>query len=1024
MRHLLTLAGIIFLILPYSSANKEYKKIANQNYKENIDVYDIDTSRDHEGDTFSIIGYDPVTGEIGGAGCSCYSGHINFLNDIVRDGSGNLLGAIHTQAAYNGTNQTRARNRMLAGDTPQQIINYVNSLDGNPASRQYGIVGIDGTGTIRTAAYTGTTNGNYANHIIGPTYTIHGNILDTSNGQDLLNDMEEAYLNTSGTLADKLMAAMQAAKRVGGDNRCTNSGQSGRAAFVRVLRPSDPINSPYVDISVYPNINYVEPIDVLQCNYDTAVSTPFCRETVNTFPYIMDFEVKPWETELTCANRNSWIRTRHATPTANTGPASASQGTLYTFVESSDLGHGFNRRAVIGSPCFELPENLNSTMTFDYHMYGSSMGTLNVTANNGTGWTTIWSLSGNQGNIWNTASIDLTPFAGSTLKLRFDATTGSSFYSDMAIDNINIFTTAPPITEYIYMNGIWSPGNPEGVSTLNDNITVVNGSTVLSGETNANHIIIENEATLNVPYVLRINGNIQNNGNLVFVSNNTTTGQLDTFTGNITGSGQVTIERYIPARRAFRFLSSAITSSGSINANWQEGSINATDNPNPGFGTHITGSSTGQNGFDATPSGNPSMFTLDNIIQQWIAIPNTDVNTIEAGTAYRILVRGDRSIDLTSNSSAPTNTSLRTTGTLHTGPYTFSDLSQAAGQFNFIGNPYPAAVDMNEVIAASSNVNAAYYYIWDPTLGGEPVPGQQGGRGAYVVIDLSNGSNSSGSDGNQYLQPGQAAFVTTLANGPASLHFEETHKSVAQSLTTVFNVESRIDIRLYRADAFATGSTASDGLRFKFGENHTNTITSMDALKFFNQDENLASSNDGRLWSIECRALPLAGESIPLFTNQYRTTNYVFEVNLTEIDNISAILVDKFMGTTTQLMNNENTIYAFTINPDNPESIASNRFEIIFEELLSINDVTFGDGFVLFPNPVDDRLTITAKGISGNDVRVNIMNMMGQMVSTGTHRVNSNGNLTIDASALAQGIYFINLTHTNDKQFTAKFIKK
>src|SRR5690606_11827499 len=140
-------------------------------------------------------------------------------------------------------------------------------------------------------------------------------------------------------------------------------------------------------------------------------------------------------------------------------------------------------------------------------------------------------------------------------------------------------------------------------------------------------------------------------------------------------------------------------------------------------------------------------------------------------------------------------------------------------------------------------------------LGGVPVPGQSGGRGAYVVIDLSDGSNSSGSDGNQFLQPGQAAFVTTLANGPASLHFEETHKNVDPNFTTLFSVESRIDIRLFREDAFAAGSTASDGLRFKFGEDHTNSITSMDASKFFNQDENLASLNDGRLWSIECRSL-------------------------------------------------------------------------------------------------------------------------------------------------------------------------
>ncbi|MBK5215033.1 MAG: DUF1028 domain-containing protein, partial [Flavobacteriaceae bacterium] len=412
-----------------------------------------DTSRDQEGDTFSIVAYDPVTGEIGGAGCSCYSGKIDFLNDLVRSGSGTLLGAIHTQAAYNATNQAAARTRMLNGDTPQQIINWLVANDpgsGTIGSRQYGIVGISGIGTITTAGYTGATNGNFANDIQGPTYSIQGNILDTANGPDLLNDIETAFLNAKGTLADKLMAALQGAKRVGGDNRCQGEGQSGRAAFIRVLRPSDAANNPYINISVYPNMLNVEPIDVLQCNYDTAVNTPFCRETISTFPYVMDFETKSWEKEETCSVRNSWIRTRFGTPSTNTGPSGPSQGTLYTFIEANDLGpDNYNTRSVIGSPCFEIPINLTTTLKFDYHMYGANMGTLSVTANTGTGWVTLWSLAGNQGNSWKTNTIDLTQFAGKTVKLRMDGTTGSGEYSDMAIDNISIATSPDTVNPTI-----------------------------------------------------------------------------------------------------------------------------------------------------------------------------------------------------------------------------------------------------------------------------------------------------------------------------------------------------------------------------------------------------------------------------------------------------------------------------------------------------------------------------------------------------------------------------------------------
>ena len=116
--------------------------------------------------------------------------------------------------------------------------------------------------------------------------------------------------------------------------------------------------------------------------------------------------------------------------------------------------------------------------------------------------------------------------------------------------------------------------------------------------------------------------------------------------GTITGN--VTIERFVPARRAFRFVSSPVTTSTSILENWQENGSSSS-----GFGTHITGSTTGENGFYATPSGNPSLFTYDNsvITPALTPISDTDMNTLTAGEAYLLFVRGDRTIDVTSNLS-------------------------------------------------------------------------------------------------------------------------------------------------------------------------------------------------------------------------------------------------------------------------------------------------------------------------------------------------------------------------------------
>ncbi|PKP25738.1 MAG: peptidase S8, partial [Bacteroidetes bacterium HGW-Bacteroidetes-2] len=120
---------------------------------------------------------------------------------------------------------------------------------------------------------------------------------------------------------------------------------------------------------------------------------------------------------------------------------------------------------------------------------------------------------------------------------------------------------------YFYQDGIWLPSDPSGIATALDNISVMNGTTSLNADTEAKNLLIQQGASLSIPHSLKVNGNITNEGLLIFVSNATTTGQLDTFTGTITGN--VVIQRYLPARRAFRFLSSAVTTTGSINANWQ-----------------------------------------------------------------------------------------------------------------------------------------------------------------------------------------------------------------------------------------------------------------------------------------------------------------------------------------------------------------------------------------------------------------------------------------------------------------------
>lgn len=214
-------------------------------------------------DTFSIVAVDTLTGEIGSAGASCIDdsqieGGALIISDVIPG-----RGAIHTQSYWNSTNQQNAHARMVEGMSPEEIIQWLSTHDAqnNPAVRQYGVVDFDSAGHARSAGFTGVNCMDYKNHITGPNYSIQGNILL---GQQILDSIESRFLNTQGTLAEKMMAALQGANVVGADTRCTNNGTSSLSAFIRIARPGDQTGSFYCDLNVPEVPEGMEPIDSLQ----------------------------------------------------------------------------------------------------------------------------------------------------------------------------------------------------------------------------------------------------------------------------------------------------------------------------------------------------------------------------------------------------------------------------------------------------------------------------------------------------------------------------------------------------------------------------------------------------------------------------------------------------------------------------------------------------------------------------------------------------------------------------------------
>jgi hypothetical protein len=177
---------------------------------------------------------------------------------------------------------------------------------------------------------------------------------------------------------------------------------------------------------------------------DSASTGNGCSGGISSFPYTEGFENTIGAWTQSSADDINWTVDASGTPSNNTGPSSAIQGSYYIYVEASSPNYP-SKRAIINSPCFDLSAQSSATFNFNYHMYGASdMGTIALEASddNGSTWTSIWNQTGNKGNSWQSASVNLSAYVGGSVQLRFNRNVGSTWQADIAIDNINLTATS------------------------------------------------------------------------------------------------------------------------------------------------------------------------------------------------------------------------------------------------------------------------------------------------------------------------------------------------------------------------------------------------------------------------------------------------------------------------------------------------------------------------------------------------------------------------------------------------------
>jgi uncharacterized Ntn-hydrolase superfamily protein len=185
--------------------------------------------------TWSIIAVDRRTGQVVIASATCVpqGSFAGFPAKGLMDVQAIVVPGVGIAAAQAGVDATRRNQQLIyrelrAGTAPSEIIEKLRA-DSMIARRQFGIVDVRG----RAAGFTGTGNGQVAldmqDRVPGTdiVFSVQGNILASD---EVVYQAARAMRESGGTMLDRVMAAMEAANREGGDRRCTCASEPATAA--------------------------------------------------------------------------------------------------------------------------------------------------------------------------------------------------------------------------------------------------------------------------------------------------------------------------------------------------------------------------------------------------------------------------------------------------------------------------------------------------------------------------------------------------------------------------------------------------------------------------------------------------------------------------------------------------------------------------------------------------------------------------------------------------------------------------
>jgi uncharacterized Ntn-hydrolase superfamily protein len=213
--------------------------------------------------TFSIVGFDPINGDLG---IAVHSKFPNVRVTIPFAQAG--VGAIATQSYCNTSFGPKGLELLKNGASPQQVIDILVQNDKDRDFRQVGVIDSQGN----AANYTGLECFDWAGGYVGENCSVQGNVLA---GEKVITSMEQGFQGYQGSLAERLIHALNMGQESGGDRR---GQQSAALLVVRENGGYGGYDDHYVDISVY---DHPQPIAELKRLYELHRLTYFKSEAKN-----------------------------------------------------------------------------------------------------------------------------------------------------------------------------------------------------------------------------------------------------------------------------------------------------------------------------------------------------------------------------------------------------------------------------------------------------------------------------------------------------------------------------------------------------------------------------------------------------------------------------------------------------------------------------------------------------------------------------------------------------------------------